>query len=128
MADMELLLSELKMLLGIQDDEQNGILLFLLRDCISRILGYCRRSYMPSELLPLIPVMAVRVYRLGGYGSKDGQRNVSQVTQGDRTVAFEGGEIEQSDWLNDYKERLEPFRLRKGRLPSELDAKSGESI
>lgn len=126
--DKELLLSQVKMLLGIRDSEQDAVLAFLIDDCISRVLGYCRRSDMPSELLPLLPVMAVRVYRLGGYGSQEGKRNISQVTQGDRTVAFESSEVEQSDWLNDYKDRLEPFRIRRGRVPSELDGKHGESV
>lgn len=122
------LLAKLKTLLGIKDDESDDILLMVLNDCVSRVLGYCRRRDMPDGLITLIPFMAVQAYRLGGYGQKDAKQTVTQVTQGNRSVSFDNGETTQKDWLNDFKERLEPFRIRKGRVPSELDTKSGESV
>lgn len=111
---------ELKLLLGIKDGSQDALLLFLIDDCIARALGYCRIDKLPEQLYSLIPVMAARAYRVGGYGRADPDPQAVKLQQGERSVWFDTGEVVRDDWMNDFKSRLEPFRRRRGRVPSEL--------
>ena len=113
-------LYQLKLLLGIEDAKQDALLVFLLDDCIARVLGYCRIETLPEQLYSLIPVMAARAYRVGGYGRADPDPQVTKLQQGARAVWYDTGEVKRDDWMNDFISRLEPFRRRRGRLPSEL--------
>lgn len=116
------MLYQLKMLLGIDESDcsSDSLLLFLIDDCISQVLGYCGRKELPPELVTLIPVMAKRAYEVNGYSQKDNGGKIKKIQQGERTIEFEGSEVAQKDWINDFTKRLEPFRIRRGRLPSEI--------
>lgn len=112
-------LATLKMLLGTEDDNSNGLLSFLLEDAANMILGYCRISILPPPLESLVPVIAADMYRAKGYGHTAAPEVVTSLKEGERTVAY-ADKTPDGDFLESYISRLEPFRNRKGRVPSEL--------
>lgn len=114
------MLADLKLLLGITDDKKDDLLNFLINDCTYRALAYCKRRYMPEGMQSLIPVMAARAYRVCGYGKEAEEMTVISWKQGDRSETYGDGAVKRDDWINDFKDRLEPFRIRRGRLPSEV--------
>lgn len=111
-------LEKVKLLLQADDPPPDELLLYLIDDCINRVLGYCRRQDIPPELETLIPIMTVRYYHVSGF---DGSEDIQSVSQGQRSVTFASGTVRRDDWLNDFKTRLDPFRCRKGMVPSDFD-------
>ena len=114
------MLEDVKMLLGIKGTEKDNILKFIIDDCTYRALSYCKRKDMPEEMQSLIVAMAVRAYRVCGYGSETEPDTVTSFKQGERSETYEDGAVKRDDWINDFKGRLEPFRIRKGKVPSEV--------
>ena len=112
-------LKQLKILLGIADDTKDTLLMRIIDECIDRVVNYCRRDDFPDGLVSLLPIMAHRAYISGGYGRAEPTGAVTSIKQGDRTVSYEGIASANGDWMDDFISRLEPYRRRKGRLPSE---------
>lgn len=112
-------MDKIKMLLGITDDAQNELLQFLLDEVRDMICGYCRIDDVPTKLESLIPIIAADLYRRKGYGSAETPQIVSGITEGDRSVTYSKTEKENADVLESYYARLNPFRSRRGRVPSE---------
>lgn len=109
----------LKMLLGIQDNEQDGLLSFLIDDMVNLILSYCCRDELPPELESPVPIMAADYYRIKDYGSTNEPQRVKSKSLGSRSVSYENTESE-TNVLMRYTDRLKPYRIRKGRVPSEV--------
>ena len=105
-------LKQLKILLGIADDTKDTLLMIIIDECVDRVVNYCRRDDFPDG-------MAHRAYISGGYGRAEPTGAVTSIKQGDRTVSYEGIARANGDWMDDFISRLEPYRRRKGRLPSE---------
>ena len=111
-------LETLKMLLGIEDDEQDSLLSFLIGDTINLILGYCRLDIMPRQLESLVPKIAADMYRIKGYGDSKSPEVVKSVSEGERSVTY--AENDNDKIFSNYYKRLDPFRKRKGRVPSDI--------
>ena len=109
----------LKMLLGIKDNEQDGLLSFILEDVSNMICGYCRTEAVPDKLTGLVPVMAADLYRRKGYGTAEAPQNIKSISEGERSITFESS-ISTDDFLKEYEARLKPFKCSKGCVPSEL--------
>ena len=110
-------LSTVKMLLGIEDNEQDSLLSFLIDDCVNLILGYCRTESVPSKLESLIPIMVADLYRIK---IKDNsEKEVHSISEGERSIIFENS-YNTDDFLREYEARLKPFVNRSGRVPSEI--------
>lgn len=113
-------LETLKMLLGIEDNEQNSLLSFLISDCENLVCGYCHTDEVPQKLESLIPVIAADMYRRKGYGTADAPDRITSISQGQRSVSFKSSVGDAEEFLKEYKSRLEPFKCRKGRVPSDI--------
>lgn len=116
------ILKNVKMLLGIDGTEKDGILNFIIEDAVSAVLAHCRLEFLPEALTGIVAQMAAKGYRLNGYGSEDVPTDIKSVSEGDRSISFEkrsGNGI-----IDDYKARLAPFVNRRGRVPSEVDDES----
>lgn len=113
-------LETLKMLLGIEDNDSDGLLSFLIEDCENLINGYCHTETVPKKLASLIPVMAADMYRRKGYGTADAPDRITSISQGQRSVSFKSSAGDAEEFLKEYKSRLEPFKCRKGRVPSDI--------
>ncbi|NLZ95789.1 MAG: hypothetical protein GX921_08200, partial [Bacteroidales bacterium] len=87
------------------------------------VLSYCRIKELPKQLESLIATMSVRMYRDNGYGQTDAPQTVSSISEGSRSVSYKNNSDCADRFLNSYKARLEPFRCRRGRVPSDLDRK-----
>lgn len=111
-------LKTLKMLLGIKDDEQNSLLSFLIADTVDAILGYCRIDILPRQLESLVPIIAAENYRAKGYGQAAAPEVVKSISEGDRSVSYAETNTD-NDLLSSYYNRLNPFRSRKGCVPSD---------
>lgn len=122
MFDKTKALEQLKLLLPPRGPDEEPVpdelLDFLIDDCVARATGYCRQNELPEGLYTLIPIMAARVYEVNGYNGQGS--NVVSWTQGSRSETYEDSSVVRDDWINDFIGRLEPFRLRRGRLPSEI--------
>ena len=114
---MELeILENSKMLLGIDCDDFNEILLFLIRDTIEAVIAYCKIAIVPNQLYGLIAQIVAEIYRTRGYGRSDVSRGIKSITEGDRKVEFESD----VSCFERYVSRLEPFVNKSARLPSDL--------
>ena len=114
-------LERLKMLLGIKDNEQDGLLSFLIGDTADMILGYCRIEIFPRQLESLVPMIAADMYRRKGYGNSNAPERIKSVTQDKRSISFkDGSDTDTDEFLKEYESRLNPFRCRKGRVPSDV--------
>lgn len=114
-------LTTLKMLLGIEDSEQDRLLSFLLDDAENLILGYCRIDTMPTKLESLVPVIAADMYRNKGYGKTDAPSDIKSISEGQRSVSYDTKRPDDDSILKNYYRRLAPFRNRKGWVPSDYD-------
>lgn len=112
-------LGTLKMLLGIKDNEQDSLLSFLIDDTVNMILAYCRIDILPRPLESLVPTIAADAYRAKGYGQAAALEIVKSISEGERSVTYAETNPDY-DYLQNYYDRLNPFRNRKGRVPSEL--------
>ncbi len=110
----------LKMLLGIEDNEQDSLLSFLIEDTENLILGYCRLEIMPRQLESLVPVIAADMYRAKGYGNIAVPSDIKSISQGERSVSIETKRPDDEIILKNYFKRLNPFRNVKGRVPSDI--------
>lgn len=126
---MELeILENAKMLLGVSAAEDTGesettdaTLAFLITDTIDAVMKYCRIEVLPRQLYGLIAQIVCELYRSRGYGESGAA--VKSVTEGDRSVEFEGV----SEVFSEFASRLEPFINKSARLPSQLEASGDES-
>ncbi len=112
-------LERLRMLLGIEDNERDGLLFFLIDDTVDMILGYCRIEILPRQLESLVPVIAADSYRAKGYGQTDAPEVVKSISEGERSISYAETNPD-GDFLFSYYDRLKPFICRKGRVPSEV--------
>lgn len=113
-------LSTLKMLLGIEDSEQDSLLSFLIGDAENLILGHCQIDFIPRQLESLVPKIAADMYRAKGYGSAEAPQIVKSVSQDKRTVSFSENNTSTEDFLKSYIQRLKPFVRKRGRVPSDI--------
>lgn len=112
-------LNTVKMLLGIEDNEQDCLLSFLIEDCVNLILGYCRIEILPRQLESLVPTIAADAYRAKGYGQETAPEVVKSISEGDRSISYSDTNPN-NDFFKNYYDRLNPFRNRKGRVPSDV--------
>ncbi len=106
------------MLLGIKDDEQDGLLSFLINDTINMIMSYCHIEVLPRQLESLVPKIAADMYRIKGYGDSKSPEVVKSRSEGERSVTY--AENDNDEIFSNYYKRLDPFRKRKGRVPSDV--------
>ena len=102
------------MLLGIKDDEQDSLLSFLIDDTVNMIMAYCHIDVLPRQLESLVPKIAADMYRAKGYGGSKSP----EVSEGERSVTYT--ETDNDKIFSNYYKRLDPFRKRKGRVPSDI--------
>ncbi len=112
-------LERLKMLLGINESEQDSLLSFLIEDTVDMILGYCRIEVLPRQLESLIPMIAADMYRAKGYGQIGAPEVVKSISEGERSVSY-AETNPNGNFLSSYYDRLRPFIRRKGRVPSDV--------
>lgn len=113
-------LGTLKMLLGIRDDEQNSLLSFLIEDSVNAVLAYCRIEVLPRQLESVVPALAADMYRAKGYGKTEAPSVVKSISQGERSISYADNNLSNDSILTNYYKRLNPFRNRKGRVPSDV--------
>ncbi len=111
-------LSTVKMLLGIEGNEQDSLLSFLIDDCVNLILGYCRIEILPRQLESLVPTIAADAYRAKGYGQETAPEIVKSLSEGDRSISY-AETNPANDFFISYYDRLKPYVNRKGRVPSD---------
>mgnify|MGYP000009092690 FL=1 len=111
-------LGTLKMLLGIKDDEQDSLLSFLIEDTVNMIMAYCHIDVLPRQLESLVPKIAADMYRAKGYGDSKSPEVVKSISEGERSVTY--AETDNDKIFSNYYKRLDPFRKRKGRVPSDI--------
>lgn len=111
-----------KMLLGIKDDEQDGLLSFLIEDMENMITSYCHTKEVPAKLKSIIPQMAAEMYRRKGYGQANAPQVIKSVTEDKRSVAFHTNSLstDTDEFLKEYEARLKPYRCKRGFLPSDI--------
>lgn len=114
-------LATLKTLLGITDNSQDTILNIVIEEVVNLVLGYCHIDTIPTKLDSFVPIMAADMYRRKGYGQEEAPEHIKSVTQGKRSVSMESEVFDTDAFLKEYESRLRPFRVMKGRVPSELD-------
>lgn len=95
-------LQKLKLVLGINGDEEDNLLGFLLESTEQKILNYCNLKELPDELENVLVEMAARFYN-----SPDGVTAGMRV--GDTSVDFSTAKDEQNI-IHDYKTQLNRFR------------------
>ena len=102
------ILDAVKLLLGIKDNDKDGVLMLLIEDTVNSVLTYCRIDVLPRQIVSFIPTLTVKRYTANQNGG------VKSVTEGERKVEY-------SD-ETEYAIRLKPFVSRKVKVPSEVIA------
>lgn len=100
--------ADVKTLLGITSNDDDGLIEFLINDAVNLVLTYCRISVLPYQLYGVIPQIAASMYRKRKNGG------ITSLAEGDRRIEYSGEDV-----LKDYYVRIMPF---KAKLPSELDS------
>lgn len=95
-------LEKLKLILGIQGNEEDILLSFLLESTEQKILNYCNLEELPAELEHVLIEMAARFY-----SSPDGVADSMKV--GDTSVNYSTTKDDQNI-IHDYKSQLHRFR------------------
>lgn len=95
-------LEKLKLVLGIQGNEEDNLLSFLLESTEQKILNYCNLKELPIELEHVLVEMTARFYN-----SPDGVATSMRV--GDTSVDY-STEKEEQNIIHDYKSQLNRFR------------------
>lgn len=108
-------LEKLKLILGIEGNDEDDLLNYLLESTEQMILNYCNISELPAELEDVLIAMTADMYR---FRLRDmGVGKVSQMKIGDTTIQYSdsgnfnlmtgaGG----ADFLKNYKAQLHRFR------------------
>lgn len=116
------ILADVKMLLGIKDNTQDGILTYHTSSTIQKVLNYCHREDLPEGLIPIVTEMVCKMYNAytddGRYGYETIEGVVSSITRGDFSVSYDtNGEavanvkrLRADDFLLDYKAQLNAYR------------------
>ena len=108
-------LAKLKLLLGIANELQDGVLSFVLETVQEMVLNYCNLDAIPEGLKNTVVRMAADLYRSEGYGQAAAPQVAKSVTRGDVTVAY--GDVKAvaeitggKSVLDDYKAQLQAYR------------------
>lgn len=103
--------TRLKAILGIQDDNSNDILDFILERVHQAILIYCRTEELPNGLKTLYIAICADLYRAEGYGSAERPRELRSITEGDISLGYgEAPTNTGAELIKDYKAELERYR------------------
>lgn len=109
------MLENLKMVLGIGDTSQDGVLSFILETIQVEVKNYCNIDEIPAALENIIVRMAADLYRSEGYGQAQKPQTAQSVSRGDVTINYGSGaataEItDGKSILDDYAAQLQAFR------------------
>ena len=94
------------------------MLSFLIEDTVNMIMAYCHIDVLPRQLESLVPKIAADMYRAKGYGDSKSPEVVKSRSEGERSVTY--AETDNDKIFSNYYKRLDPFRKRKGRVPSDI--------
>ena len=103
------ILDAVKLLLGIKDNDKDGVLMLLIEDTVNSVLTYCRIDVLPRQIVSFIPTLTVKRYTANQNGGVKSERKVEYSD-------------DNYDYLKEYAIRLKPFVSRKVKVPSEVIA------
>lgn len=115
-----------KLLLGLTDGTADELLKLIIEDTENHILGYCRIKFLPRPLESLVPVLAADMYRETAAGKSEVPSDVSQVTQGNRSVAYAVTRADAGGVFARYERLLRPYR--RARVPSDVTEEFNGSV
>lgn len=107
------------MLLGIKDDEQDSLLSFLIEDTVNMIMAYCHIDVLPRQLESLVPKVAADMSQ-GERVTGTVKVRSSQRAEVRANVPSHMPKPTMTRIFSNYYKRLDPFRKRKGRVPSDI--------
>ena len=117
--ERERILSDTKLLLGLDTDEKDALVRLITDDMINAVLSYCRIEFLPRQLYGLVAAMSAKLCRAEVFDECE----IVSVEEGERKVVFASSSPE--DVITVFAERLKPFVNRRGRLVSEVGNESG---
>ena len=110
-------LIKLKLLLGVENDEKDAILCFVLDKIQDMVCNYCNIEEVPKGLENVMLNMAVDLYRAESLGQETAEGTVKSITEGDVTVSFSSAsavsENSGMQFLKGYTAQLNRYRKLK---------------
>ncbi len=110
-------LQKLKLLLGLENDDKDELLLFVIDKVSDMVCNYCNIKQVPKGLENVMLNMAVDLYRAESLGQEQAEGNVKSITEGDVSVAFSSAsaisENSGMQFLKDYTAQLNRYRKLK---------------
>lgn len=105
-------LEKLKSLLGLEGEEKDTALQFVIDDVNETITNYCSIKKIPGALEQTAYRMAVDLYRAENIGSETGSSTAKSISQGDTSVTLEaaGGTDYKQSILKNYEVQLRKYR------------------
>lgn len=102
----------LRDILGIEDNDKDITLQFVLSDVKQIIKNYCHIKEVPKELNTTVLRMAIDLYRNKNLGEEESSLgSISSITEGDTSISYRSSATEFKDsLLNDYKAQLNKYR------------------
>ncbi len=114
------MLEDLKLLLGITDSAQDGLLNLLLRQTTTMVLSETNQPALPAAAEDLVMEMTADAYRLhkqaAGEGAGDVTGSVSSVSDNGQSVSYRDAAYSDvlkkvaAEMLKNYAARLNAFR------------------
>lgn len=105
-------LEKLKSLLGIQGEEKDNILRFIVDDVKETITNFCHVDQIPPGLEQTAYRMAIDLYRAENFGFESGSEAIKSISQGDTSVSL--GMAADVDFkktiLKNYEKQLKKYR------------------
>lgn len=100
--------TKLKRLLGIDSDEKDETLDFVLEQARDWICNYCGLKAVPEGLMTTFYEIAVELYRSMELGQEQPGGVVKSITEGSVSVTME--QPGQNDFFKNYAEQLNRYR------------------
>ena len=104
------MLDNIKMLLGITDDEQDRLLEYYINLCTQTLLNLLKLDNLPKQLESCVERKVVQLMQ----GGLEGQR-VTQIDRGDYKIKYEYDSSANKNLFSDMMGELKPF-LKKVRF------------
>jgi len=102
------------MLLGLENDEKDAILCFVLEKTQDMVCNYCNIQQIPERLENVLLNIAVDIYRAESLGQEQAEGNLKSITEGDVTVSFGSAysiaENPGMQFLKNYNAQLNKYR------------------
>lgn len=98
------MIEKIKTLLGIRDNSSDELLSMYLEIIKQRVMDYCNRRDLPSDMELIIVEMTAKYYKAQSGSSSSGA--IESIKRGDTEIKYAAPNGQADDLITDYKSQL----------------------